>query len=275
MRVNWTSLFFYDKLRFDFGDGFVKSIEKDSIDIINLKHIYSSESAETYRDDDTVYKFFDDITHPFTLDHAKKARAMNHYRFVLDKRIILPNAMIRCEGLDAGYTTRYVSNSRILASYEVHNYDDLRHFYHYLYDVCHLLKNLHKHGIVVGDFHFHNVLLQNEQIYMIDFDNVRIGNMLAYTPSFLLQAFTQLYEMPLKAESINEETDRLSLLLSTLQIFLGDQTIFLSGKNVEEMRERYVLVNNIMAELSRVIKKREIVDIPLPSDLVVLKKRPF
>lgn len=253
----------------------MKTIQKDSIDLINLKHIYSSESAETYRDDEYVYKIFDDPEHPFTKDHAKKARLMHQYRFVLDKHIILPREMIVCEGLDAGYTTRYINNNQVLANYEVHNIEQLKMLYSYLYDLCHLLKVLHSHGIVVGDYHFHNVLVKNNQVYMIDFDNVRLRNMCAYTPSFMLQAFAKMYEIPLGYENINEDSDRLSLLLSTLQLFLGDKTLFLSGNFVEEMKERYILVNNIIAELARIIKRREIIDIPLPSDLVTLKKKPF
>lgn len=253
----------------------MRTINKDDLDIINLKHIYTSEDAKTYRDDDTVYKLFEKPEDVIAKDHAVKARIMNRYRRYLDKHIILPKEMIVCSSYDAGYTSKYVKNSTPLYNFQINSPAALKQFYYYLYDICKLLKNLHNTGIVVSDFHFHNVLVQKNDVFMVDFDNVRVEDLYGYTPSYLLYSFVDLYDLPFSYGLINEETDRLSLLLSTLQMFCKEGTIFLTDERYGSLSEKYLLVNNILAELRRIIKQKKIKDVPLPSDLIQLKKRPF
>ncbi len=252
----------------------MKEIDIGEIDLINLKKIYESEDAKTYRDDDTVYKIFNEPERSISRDHARKARVINKYRKRLDKHIILPRAMIVYPGCDTGYTSKLIKNSFPLYDFELNSPAAIRQFYSYLYEVCRLLKNLHRNGIVVSDFHFHNVLYRKKEVFMVDFDNAKVDCLEGYATSYLFGSFVDLYRLPFDFETISEETDRLSLLLSTLQMFCKERTIFLTDERYADLCNKYTLVNNIIAELKRIIRQREIRNVPLPTDLMQLKKRP-
>ena len=182
--------------------------------------------------------------------------------------------MIVSNDKNVGYTTKYINKSSDLYNYKLLSDEDLLLFYKYINDICYLMNNLHSNGVAIGDFHFENVLLKDDEVYLIDLDNICIGDMNSYSPSYLLYSFCKRYDIPLTFKEINSNSDKLSLLLSVLQMFIEEDTIDLSLKEVSEDKEKYLLVRLIVKELEKVIKEKRIYDIPFVSEMLCLKKRP-
>ncbi len=87
---------------------------------------------------------------------------------------IIPKKAIYVKGKFVGYTMRYVSNSVELNSAITKTYlmeEDLRFSLQIAIKLAQSVEEIHNTGMIIGDFHPGQILLQNRNIYFVDTDS--------------------------------------------------------------------------------------------------------
>ncbi len=261
---------------FAFGGIILKTISIDKINLDKKTHFYTGESCEMYKDYSSVYKIFDDPDHPWTIEKINRQLALQAYAKELDNHILLPRRFILSkEDKYSGYITRNIRSANTLFNYDVGKGNNLNTLYHLLYQLCTLLRSLHSRDIILGDFHFENVLVsRRNKVYLIDFDNISIDNFESYTISMVLNIFLKMYNFDYEKLVINEDLDRLSCLLSIMALFFQDDFLNIESERVDYMIKRIPLLREIVNVLDYVVRYKNINNIPYVDEIIGKRKRP-
>lgn len=254
----------------------MKKVQIEKLCLEKKDHFYSGESCEIYRDFTNIYKIFDDGTHIFTKDKIKRHLALQKYRTILDKHIILPHTfIINKNDCIVGYIEKNLVHSTPLYDFRLDTKKDVDKLYYILGQINTLLKQLHHFNIYLGDFHFDNVLInKRNKAFLVDFDNIKIDNLEAFTISRLLSIFLTYYNIKYDDIQIGKDSDNLSFLLSIMFLFFGDNYL-----NIDETQKKYLtlrvpLLLEIIEILKYVVKSKQISNIPYCDEICAKIKRP-
>jgi len=140
---------------------------------------------------------------------AAKDRLQEHQRKLpafpknLPARVIVPQTLVtNVSGSQVvGYTMRFLSGFEVLLKYADRIFRKgipQNRIPAILLDLHDTVGKIHKAGVVIGDFNNLNVMVQNEEAYIIDADSFQFG-------SFLSRAYTERYLDPLLADTKNAE----------------------------------------------------------------------
>ena len=254
----------------------MKCLLLDDIDIDKKEHFYSGESCELYRDIKYVYKIYDDALHPWTVDKIKKVGLVKDLKIELGPHFVLPQKfIINKDNVYTGYLTKNMTRCHNLSSYQVNNSNDIKRLCLILKELDILIRKAHQLGIVFGDLHFDNVLVNHKnKPFLIDFDSIKIAFMNSYTISRLLSSFLKNNNLNINGICIGINTDNLSILLSILYMFVGDDLFNLDKVSDDKLVMSIPFLQEIVDILKEVNKRKEIPSIPYVSELSLIKKRP-
>lgn len=254
----------------------MKDIPVERIQLDAKEHFYSGESCEMYRDRSHVYKIFDDSIHPFTKDKIARIGALQKYKKDLDRHCVIPQRFILDkEGIRFGYITKNHRNTSTL--FDTANVSaDFDTFRHIMIQLSQILRSLHQNEIILGDFHFDNVLISNKnKVFLVDFDNIKIDDIESFTISRVLGIFLGFYDMSYYDIKISKDTDNLSCLLSILVLFLGDDYLAFDKTKVDYLVKRIPILQEILKILNCVVRTKTITNIPYVDEIMSKRKRPF
>ena len=180
------------------------------------KGIHKGTNSVIYIDNDTCYKFFNE-----NIDNFEKIRIKRMFYELDDinnSGILLPKCIIMHGNYFVGYTMKKINGKTVNDIYlREKKYIDCNYFFSIIEKITDILKELHQLGIIVTDFNFDNILLdQNDNIYYADVDSFSYKSNVGQITSVLLTNYLTKYNM--KIYRFDQNTDKLSLLLSTLQV---------------------------------------------------------
>ena len=254
----------------------MKKIQIDKLHLDKKEHFYTGESCEIYRDFTNIYKVFDDSNHEFTKDKIKRQLALQKYKSILDGHIILPHAFILDKNDSiTGYIEKNLIRTTSLYDYKINTQKDVDILYYILGQINYLLRELHDLNIYLGDFHFDNILInKRNKAFLVDFDNIKIDDLESFTISRLLSIFLAYYNISYDSIKIGKDSDNLSLLLSIMFLFLGDNYLDLDNEKNNYFLFRIPLLYEIVEILKYVVKYKEICSIPYCDEICTKIKRP-
>ena len=186
---------------------------------INLKElkksIHKGTNSIIYKDDNMCYKFFNENIDGFEKIRIK--RLFYELDGINNSNILFPKYIIMHGNYFVGYTMKKVDAKTVNDIYiREKKYVDCNYFFSIIKKITDILKELHQLGITVTDFSFDNVLLDNDNIYYIDVDSFSYNSNVGQITSVLLTNFLNKYNKEIYR--FDQNTDKLSLLLSTLQV---------------------------------------------------------
>lgn len=254
----------------------MKDISISQINLSQKEHFYTGESCEIYRDNSYIYKIFDDATHPFIIDKIARQKALEKYDRCLDSHFILPKKFILDkDGIHTGYIKKNYRRTTTLYDYGENVIADIRLLNYVMLQLSSLLRKLHYYNIVLGDFHFNNVLINRKnKLYLIDFDNIKIDELESFTISRVLSIFLKTFNIKYEDVVISKDTDNLSCLLSLLNLYFGDEFLSFDNENVFYVIKRIPILQEIIGILEEIIKYKSISNVPYVDELLPKRKRP-
>lgn len=131
--------------------------------------------------------------------HQTKLPALVKFSGKLPARVVLPSGLARDDpnGALIGYTMPFIRNAEVLLRYGDRTFREAgvpnelvgRIFL----DLWRTVLDIHRAGIVIGDFNDLNVLVRGEEVFMIDTDSFQFG-------PYLARMFTTRFVDPMKLD---------------------------------------------------------------------------
>lgn len=226
---------------------------------------YYNEESDIYIGNNKLYKLFKSFDYEELENKEKKIEILNNKN--LDKSIIIPDIIITQNDCFRGCGMDYIDNTRQLFSYKKH-YNDLNNFMKIVNFVSNVLENsIHKNNIVVCDLSFSNIIIDEElNPYFIDFDSCSVDNIKTQVIASLLSYYYKYRKVTI---DINQNMDRLSLILNTLYIIFRKKIENISLYEYDELKEQIYFLEELK-ELFLELKKQErfIPDVPYISEFI-------
>lgn len=234
----------------------VNDIKFDKLKFLNTR----GSQSMMYTDGVNLYKMFEGLF------PSEKVDAYNKF-LDLDGRgirhIILPNKLIIKNGLLCGYIMPYYKDYFSLGDLFRNDTIDLSNVLISMYYVSHVLRYLHDNGIIIKDFSFQNILINQENdILFCDMESCLYHNNCGPFVSDTYQEFMDKY----KPKIAGKDMDNLSLLLELYR--------FLCSCNFDIKNKRNNLINNISTlknindYLFKLINSNERIDVPYLDELI-------
>lgn len=193
-------------------------MDKININDINFNKIkmINTEATQSiiYRDIKYYYKIFKYYNHRDSLMLNYLFRELDGINI---EGLLLPKYLITDNNNICGYITDNVGAKSLDMIYTENKNLDCKKFFEIMKKASILLKKLHEEKIVVCDFNISNILVDKKHnIYLCDIESFKYKGVTSDYVSKLLFLFT--YEYRNEMIDINENSDRLSLLLEFLQV---------------------------------------------------------
>lgn len=217
------------------------------------KSTYTGTNSVIYTDSDTCYKFFNS-----NIDNFEKIRIKRLFyelEGIDNKYLLFPNNIIMHGNYFVGYTMKKIDAKTINDIYlKDKKYIDCNYFFSIIEKITDILKELHQLGITVTDFSFENILFDNKNnnIYFADVDSFSYKGNVGQITSVLLINYLTKYNKNIYRFSQN--TDRLSLLLSILQVLYAIEPTKITSSYYNYYARRIKTLNNIKPLYKKIIK---------------------
>lgn len=214
---------------------------------INFKELkksnYKGTNSVIYTDSDTCYKFFNENIDKFEKIRIK--RLFYELEGIDNKYLLFPNNIIMHGNYFVGYTMKKVDSKTFNDIYlKDKKYIDCNYFFSIIEKITDILKELHQLGITVTDFNFDNILLdQDDNIFYADIDSFSYKGNVGQITSVLLTNYLNKYNK--KIYRFDQNTDRLSLLLSTLQVLYSIEPTKITTSYYNHYARRIKTLSNI------------------------------
>ena len=216
------------------------------------KSTYFGTNSVIYMNSNTCYKFFNS-----NIDRYEKIRIKRLF-YELDginnNHLLLPENIIMKGNYFVGYTMKKV-DGKTLNDYFLNNnkYMDCSYFFSIIEKVTSIIKELHMIGITITDLSFENILLDiNNNIYIADIDSFSYKNNVGQIISILLTNYLNKYNRSIYR--FDQNTDRLSLLLSILQVLYAIEPTRITNSYYNYYARRIKTLNNIKPLYKEIIK---------------------
>lgn len=137
--------------------------------------------------------------------------------YLFDDHFLIPLELCKFNN-KYGYKSSFLDHSFVLANYVSSG------MFYIAYNVTQLLKYFHDAGFAFGDFHFYNVLIdENEEPYLFDFDFIipEGFNGLVATTSF--KQMCEKYDISKKHYVIDQNTDKICFYLALLELYFAEK----------------------------------------------------
>lgn len=126
---------------------------------------------------------------------------------------LIPNDLIYQDSQFIGYSSRYIEKSQSVYYKYSKDVIELKSFYRTILEVECIMKEAHKNGIILQDFHLENVMIDSDgKLQFIDIENCCVDGILGGSISILLKDY--LFDFKHLQFEVSENYDRLSMFLS-------------------------------------------------------------
>lgn len=272
-------------------------IRLENINFKELERIHckSNSEARLYTDGKICYKiFWRERYAPWQL--IGKYKKINILAKIpensLDSIVLPIDKIINKKGAMFGYTMKFIPDSQTLMSFKP---EDALLVSKILYEVSQSVRKIHQdsRNIIISDLHFHNIILdKNLRHYFVDFDSCSIRGIPNEAAPTFLSSYEQLIDSSryrILKETIRElkgyasytetsqKTDRLCLILATLDYFFGKSIISISESDYDKKSEEIPFLNNMKSYFLYLKKYPKGLEVPyldefIPEPSKILKK---
>lgn len=232
--------------------------ELEKIDVLaGRSRIYTECTNSTH-----LYKIFKDQKTTLMKEKQRKLELLKTKS--LSNNIILPNIIIEDKDQMCGVIQNLIKGFELNEFYKMINEDTL---FDILLSVSKDLAKMHGKGMVVGDMHFNNILVnKNNEHFFIDTDSYGVDNFKAEDIPYALANYCSLMNY---SDSPNQNTDRLCLLLSIFQMYFERNILSFSEYTYDDKAEqsKYLYyLKDIFLDLK--YSSNELMDVPYLHELV-------
>lgn len=240
-------------------------IRLENINFKELERIHckSNSEARLYTDGKICYKiFWRERYAPWQL--IGKYKKINILAKIpensLDSVVLPIDKIINKKGAMFGYTMKFIPDSQTLMSFKP---EDALLVAKILYEVSQSVRKIHQdsRNIIISDLHFHNIILNKKlHHHFVDFDSCSIGGIPNEVAPKFLSSYEQLVDSSrcrVLKETIrklkgyaaytetSQKTDRLCLILATLNYLFGKSIISISESDYDKKSEEIPFLNNM------------------------------
>lgn len=241
----------------------LNSINFDKLKKINCEHHLES---ELFHDNKKAYKIFYEYP-KYKL--VKKERKIE----LLHDGTKLPHVVTPIDKLDndsqfIGYTMKYIYDSIPLYDIKRRN-RDRKLLFKIISTISKSLQTIHTdpRNIMVGDLNFNNIILDRSfNPYFIDFDSCKIDGLENETIPAILGGYFQ--NRNIKIPATNQNTDKISLLLSVLDIIFEKDIAYITMYEYDKKAEYIKTLRNMRTLVLEMKKTRKVPTVPYVHDLI-------
>lgn len=236
----------------------IRDIDFEKLKIVD--NVFASESS-LYYDDKLFYKLFDNLSN--VSRKREKLLLLNNGEKI--SNVVIPNILINNMDKLYGCAMDNIIDSLALVKYRNTDiYSEL------LYNVSVSLKNIHNdpRNIVIGDFHFNNVIIdKNNNHYFIDIDSCMIDGILQdRTPSSLVK---YLKNRGYFNTDVNTKTDKLCMFLSIINSLFSKDIDSISIEEYDKKSEELLLLREIRKYILEIkSNNKNIIELPYLCDVI-------
>ena len=232
----------------------MEKIEYSDINFLLLKKLQNQGSkSTTYTDDKLCYKILDGLYPHEKNDLFHKFQMMSEIRI---NNVLLPIDLIVKDDKLIGYTMKYFSESIPLSNkflVQVFNCKDL---FEYVIKSSHILREIHKNGIICSDLSFENILVdKNNNIAFCDLDGCTYDKYESPFISLVLKRF--LIDYRKSTLSSKEDLDKLSMILSFYLLVYGRELQELRKKEYHSLSDNIQTLENLKNIANILVNKFE------------------
>lgn len=248
-------------------------IRERDIDFSNLKKLKCDVNSESrlYYDEDTIYKMFKNLSFKHLRRKQKKIELLSDGAVL--NSVVMPNQQILKGFVLSGYTMDYINDSLPLFEFTRRS----QNVYVFLQLVRRLslsLKEIHNdpRNIIVGDLSFSNIIFDDDfKHYFVDFDSCMIDGISSDRICFLLSDY--INKRGKYRIDINENTDRLSLILCTLYTIFLKQIDEISMYDFDMVADKVEMLKNMRNIVLEIKKYGKIIpDVPYLDEIIPITK---
>lgn len=253
----------------------------EKIDINNLDKkflINTRRDTDFYVLDNDFFKAFNDLDDSESQLLEEKVVTLNKLNI---KNVLLPKKIVVSGSNCVGYSTSYIDNSKSLAKKFGSNYINTYEYFIIINEISKTLRKIHEKGVIYQDLHFENIILdKNFNHYFCDIDGVDYLDFPSENVSDNLYRFICEYKnFDLK---VDQNTDRLSMLISFMNVLVGKTFYRLTKQELNSLFENLNTLSNL-EELIFTLKNKgsdipfvpyldDVIDL---SDKIILSKKEF
>ena len=270
-------------------------LEDINFEEIERIHCKSNSEARLYTDGKICYKVFRrELYAPWQL--IRKYKKINILAKIsedsLDSVVLPIDKIINKKGEIFGYTMKFIPDSQTLLSFKS---EDVLLVSKILYEVSQSVRKIHQdsRNIIISDLHFHNIILdKNLHHHFVDFDSCSIKGIPNESAPTFLSSYEQLVDSSnwrIIKENIRElkgyaaytetsqKTDRLCLILATLNYIFNKSMISISESDYDKKSEEIPFLNNMKSYFLYLKKYPKRLEVPyldefIPEPSKILKK---
>lgn len=246
----------------------MNQIKIGDIDFPHLQIVHSDNNLEStiYHDDKKAYKIF-------------KGQNKNELKFKKTKieilgdgiqlpNVVMPQDVILSEDYFWGYSMDYIQNSIPLYDFMTSNHE----YFEIIRRLSQTIAKIHQdpRNIVIGDLNFDNIVMDKDNnFHIVDIDSCQIAGIPNETISQILMLY--LTRTGISPKNINQNHDRLSLLLSVLTKLFNKHILTVSMYEYDKKAERIHELKDIKKVLLEVKKSKTTPTVPYIHDIIPRK----
>ena len=246
----------------------MEKIQYSDINFGSLEKLKSQGTKSTiYRDNDKCIKVLDGV---YPEEKTQLMRKFNDMSGISISNVLLPKELIIKDGMLYGYTMDYFGNSMPLSDRFLVRYFNCKDLFEYVYKASNILRNIHDNGIILQDLSFENILVDdNGNVKYCDLDGCSYGKHVGPFISLLLKNFYIDYRK--QRMNLNENLDRISMMISFFMLTYGRSVQNLSKKQYHSLSDQIKTLENIR-EYANMLVNRDcsINNIPYLDELIDL-----
>lgn len=244
----------------------MKEINIKDINIKKLKKLNTEATQSTiYRDKKYYYKVFNRINYE---DSFTMKNLFNELDGKKIDGVLFPKYLITKDNRIYGYITDNVGAKSLDMIYTKNKNLDCNQFFKIMNKASILLKRLHEEKIVVCDLNLSNILVdKKDNVYFCDTESYKYNGIMSDYMSKLLYLFT--YEYRNEIIDINENSDRLSLILEFLQTMYNMPTYEIKNDYYDYYTYINTLKNIKFIFMNIMNQNKDIDEIPYLDELIM------
>lgn len=239
----------------------VEIIERKDISLDNLRKIKCTTNSEAnlYSDGDILYKMYRNVNSKVVQRKMFKLLILNDGDNLKD--VVIPDIMILDNSLLYGCGMDYIYDAIPVYKFTEKS-KDIYKFLKLVRNISLSLRKIHNdpRDIVVGDLNFNNIIFDRYMNhYFVDFDSSMVDGINADRIPAILNLYAKRrgnYKF-----EINQETDRLSMLLSTLYMLFSKQIDYVTMNEYDEKAEKL----EILRDMRKMVLEIKSTDFGIPN----------
>ena len=244
----------------------MRKIYLEDIDFDTLEKISGASHKEStlFYDKNTIYKLFDDLS------DSERRRKETKVELLGDGTqlplTVMPKDKIVYGFLNdrfEGYSMDYISDSTTLLKAFTRN-KKIYLFIYLINNISKAIEKIHKdpRNIVISDLHAKNFILdKNFNPYIVDIESAKIDGIKNDTISLSLHNYLSNRNLYTNIET-TPNTDRLCLLMMSLNIIFGKDIDKISQYEYEEKAEQLATLRNMKELVLEIKKSSNIPEVP-------------